>query len=263
MRTLAVIPCRLGATRFPGKPLVKIHGIAMVEWVYRHAKQVSSIDRLVIATDSPLIMDFAIQLGAEAYLTSSECQSGTDRVYETTQILDKQGDLFDLVLNIQGDEPALHPQVIEQVIDVASRESRFEIITAACPFSNADDIFNPNMVKVISDVDNRALYFSRSPIPYVRNDSPFAPSTINPANLNQYSCHLGIYAYRINSLRQFSMLPIDPVENLEKLEQLRALRKGMSIGVAPVPYLSLGVDTPQDVSVVEDLLIRNGLFKQP
>jgi 3-deoxy-D-manno-octulosonate cytidylyltransferase len=261
MRTLAVIPCRLEATRFPGKPLTLIHGTAMVEWVYRHARQVSCIDRLVVATDSPRIMGYVKDFGGEALMTSAECQSGTDRAYETSRILSQQGDNYDLVINIQGDEPAMHPSVIEQVIDMATQNKTFDIITAACSFERSVDIFNHNMVKVIIDNARRALYFSRSPIPFIRGNQPFLPTSLNPSLLAHFHCHLGIYAYRTNALARFAGLPIDPIENLEKLEQLRALRQGMSIGVAPARYLSLGVDTPEDVPLVEALLTHNGLFK--
>ena len=260
MRTLAVIPCRLEATRFPGKPLAPIHGSGMVEWVYRHASQVSSIDRLIVATDSERIMEYVKSFGGDALLTSKDCQSGTDRTNETLRILNKQGHHFDLVVNIQGDEPAMHPSVMSRVIEEATKNKNFDIVTAACLFERSQDIFNPNLVKVITDVNQRALYFSRSPIPFIRSKQSFTPTSLEPGALRQFRCHLGIYAYRTDALVRFAQLPPDPIEDLEKLEQLRALREGMAIGVASADYLSLGVDTPQDVPLVEELLIRNGLF---
>ncbi len=260
MKTLAVIPSRHESSRFPGKPLAPIHGTPMVEWVYRHAKRVPSIDRLIVATDNSLIADCVKGFGGEAILTSRGCQSGTDRAYEVLEKLRKTGDMYDLVINIQGDEPAMHPSVIQGVIDLAVKDKTFDVLTAACSFQNNSDIFNTNMVKVVTDKNRKALYFSRSPIPFIRNNSTFTPSSVGKDAIGYYQCHLGIYAFRKEALIQFANLPMDPIENLEKLEQLRVLRQGMSIGVAEAQYLSIGVDRPEDITSVENLLTINGLY---
>lgn len=258
MRILAVIPSRFAAVRFPGKPLALIHGRPMLEWVHLHAKMARHIDRLIIATDDARIEELAKNISAEVVITSSHCQSGTDRVFEAFNIVNESGP-FDWILNIQGDEPALHPNTIDNLIEFASRNTFFDIITASCPFFNTQDIRNPNIVKVVADKQRKALYFSRSVIPYMPEQMDNKQLSTNL--LTNYERHLGLYLYRPTALSKFATLEIDPIEKVERLEQLRALRSGMTIGVCSAEYPSIGVDSPEDIHAAEKMLIDNKLFK--
>jgi len=168
---------------------------------------------------------------------------------------------FDVVLNLQGDEPAMHPDTIEALVSLMALDPELPMGTAACPFQSADELFNPNNVKVVLDDHGHALYFSRSPIPYLRNSKVFEPDFrpwLSEEQLTHYRHHLGIYAYRPDALRAFTQLPPHPLEQLEMLEQLRALAAGIPIGVAFTPHLSLGVDVPADIKAVEaELRLRS------
>jgi 3-deoxy-manno-octulosonate cytidylyltransferase (CMP-KDO synthetase) len=256
MRTLAVLPARLAATRFPGKPLVLISGKPMVQWVWEAAKSAPGVDQVVVATDDELVMKAVRSFGGEAVLTDPDLPSGTDRVAAAANIL---GNQFDLVLNIQGDEPAMHPETIGSVVKLMADHPEFLMGTAACPFAKTDELFDPNAVKVVVGDQGQALYFSRSAIPYIRNskvfDIDFRP-WMEANQLSHFKRHLGIYAYRLDTLMAFTKLPPHPLERLEMLEQLRALAAGISIGVTDTPFLSLGVDTPADVKNVEKLLLE-------
>lgn len=259
MRTLAVLPSRFAASRFPGKPLALIAGRPMILWVYEAARRAVGVDRVVVATDDERIWKVVNDFDGEVVITDPGLPSGTDRV---AAALESLGEPFDVVLNIQGDEPAMHPDTIAAVVKLMADQPDLPIATAACPFAHADEVFNPNAVKVVTDVRQRALYFSRSPIPYLRNSQVFEAdfrTWMQPEHLHLYKRHLGIYAYRPEALRAFTRLPQHPLEQTEMLEQLRALAAGMAIGVAETPHLSLGVDTPADVPVVEALLRAQGL----
>jgi len=163
------------------------------------------------------------------------------------------------VLNLQGDEPAMHPETIAAVVELMRSDPGLPMGTASCPFSTPEELFNPNAVKVVTDDAGRALYFSRSPIPYLRNSQVFQADFrpwLRPEQLAVFQRHLGIYAYRPEALLRFTQLPPHPLEQFEMLEQLRALAAGMAIGVARTAHLSLGVDVPADVPAVEALLTR-------
>lgn len=259
MRTLAVLPSRFAASRFPGKPLALIAGKPMILWVYEAARRAQGVDRVVVATDDERIWKVVNEFDGEVVITDPALPSGTDRV---AAALESLGETFEVVLNIQGDEPAMHPDTIAAVVKLMADQPDLPIATAACPFAHADEVFNPNAVKVVTDARQRALYFSRSPIPYLRNSQVFETDFrpwMQPEQLRLYKRHLGIYAYRPEALRAFTRLPQHPLEQTEMLEQLRALAAGMAIGVAETPYLSLGVDTPADVPLVEALLRAQGL----
>ena len=194
-------------------------------------------------------------------MTDPALPSGTDR---TAAAMDALGESFDCVLNIQGDEPAMHPETVAAVVALMRDQRDLPMGTAACPFSHMDELFNPNAVKVVVDDRQRALYFSRSPIPYLRNSSVFDPdfrAWMKPNQLVHFRRHLGLYAYRPDALRTFTKLPPHPLEQLEMLEQLRALAAGIPIGVADTPHLSLGVDIPEDVAAAEALLRERGLAR--
>jgi len=261
MRTLAVLPSRYQASRFPGKPLALIAGRPMIQWVFEAAKRAVGVDRVVVATDDERIAATVRRFGGEAVMTDAALPSGTDR---TAAALAALGEPFDCVLNIQGDEPAMHPETVAAVVALMRDRPELPMGTAACPFAHADELFNPNAVKVVVDDQSRALYFSRSPIPYLRSSTRFEPDFrpwMNPDQLAYFKRHLGLYAYRPDTLRAFTQLPPHPLEQFEMLEQLRALAAGIPIGVATTPFLSLGVDVPADVAAAEALLRERGLAR--
>ena len=256
MRTLAVLPSRYQASRFPGKPLTPILGRPMIQWVWEAASGAQGVDAVVVATDDARIQAVVEGFGGRVVMTDPALPSGTDRVAAALASL---GEPFDVVVNIQGDEPAMHPGTIAAVVRLMADQPDLPMGTAACPFLSAEELFNPNFVKVVTDDRGRALYFSRSPIPYLRNskvfDADFRP-WLAPEQLAQFRRHLGIYAYRPETLRAFTRLAPHPLEQFEMLEQLRALAAGISVGVAFTPHLSLGVDVPSDIPAVEALLAR-------
>ena len=256
MRTLAVLPSRFQASRFPGKPLALISGRPMIQWAWEAAAGAAGVDAVVVATDDERIASAVEGFGGKVAMTDPALPSGTDRVAAATAVM---GAGFDLILNLQGDEPAMHPETIAGVVDLMARNPDLPMGTAACPFDDPGELFNPNAVKVVTDDAGRALYFSRSPIPYVRNSQVFQADFrpwLRPEHLALFHRHLGIYVYRPEALRRYTQLPPHPLEKLEMLEQLRAMAAGMAIGVALTPHLSLGVDVPGDVPPVEALLAR-------
>ena len=261
MRTLAVLPSRFQASRFPGKPLAPIAGKPMIQWVFEAASRALGVDRVVVATDDERIASAVRAFGGEAVMTDPALPSGTDR---TAAALAALGESFDCVLNIQGDEPAMHPETVAAVVALMQEQPDLPMGTAACPFAHVDELFNPNAVKVVVDDQRRALYFSLRPIPYLRNSAIFEPDFrpwMEPGQLTHFKRHLGLYAYRPDALRTFTRLPPHALEQLEMLEQLRALAAGIPIGVADTPFLSLGVDVPGDVPAAEALLRERGLAR--
>jgi 3-deoxy-manno-octulosonate cytidylyltransferase (CMP-KDO synthetase) len=253
MKTLAVLPARYASARFPGKPLAQISGKPMIQWVWEAAQR-AGVTSVVVATDDERIAAAVNDFDGRVVFTDPALPSGTDRV---AAAMDKLGEKFDAVLNIQGDEPAMHHETIASVVDLMAKQPGLPMATAACPFHTIDEIFNPNNVKVVVDNQNRALYFSRSPIPYIRSSTCFEMDFRSWMSKNQLSLfrrHLGIYAYRPHILKQFTLLPPHPLEQAEMLEQLRALAAGIAIGVAETPHCSLGVDTPADVRGAEEML---------
>lgn len=225
----------------------------MIQWVWEAAGK-AGLDRVVVATDDERIAATVNDFDGHVVFTDPALPSGTDRVAAT---LDKIGESFDAILNIQGDEPAMHPETIKSLVELMASDPSLPMGTAACPFNSFDDVFDPNNVKVVVGANNRALYFSRSPIPYLRDSASFDLDFRLWAGADQLSLfrwHLGIYAYRPAVLRQITSLPPHPLEEFEKLEQLRALAAGIAIGVAHTPHCSAGVDTPEDVGRAEKML---------
>ena len=254
MRTLAVLPSRYQASRFPGKPLALIAGRPMIQWAWEAAAGAAGVDLAVVATDDPRIRAVVEGFGGRVAMTDPALPSGTDRVAAAVAAMEER---FDVILNLQGDEPAMHPGTIAAVVELMQRDPALAMGTAACSFRSAEELFNPNAVKVVTDDAGRALYFSRSPIPYLRNSQVFQADFrpwLRPEQLALFQLHLGIYAYRPEALLRFTQLPPHPLEKLEMLEQLRALAAGMAIGVARTPHFSLGVDVPGDIPAVEAML---------
>lgn len=236
-----VIPARMGSTRFWGKPLALINKKPMVQWVYEVASTIRRADFVMVATDSLEIKQAVENFGGHALLTRADHASGTDRIIEAMGSLPSD---IGLIINIQGDEPNIHPETINGVIDLFENP-QCEIATSAIEFSNLNDVENPDNVKVVVTSKNMALYFSRSPIPYYRDH---AASAMRPLK------HQGLYAYRKAALERIGKLSVCPLENIEKLEQLRFLDDGMKIYVYKSSYESIGVDRPEDIEKLEKLL---------
>jgi 3-deoxy-manno-octulosonate cytidylyltransferase (CMP-KDO synthetase) len=244
-----LIPARISSTRLPHKPLADLDGLPMVVRVAQRALQ-SSAQRAVVAADDVRIVSACQTHGIEAVLTRSDHPSGSDRLAETCQLLGLDGD--DLVVNVQGDEPLIEPQMIEDVARLLTERADCSMSTVAHPLDSLAEFTNPNVVKVVLDRQNTALYFSRAPIAWWRDgfNQP-QPTLPSPAPLR----HVGLYAYRAGFLRQFPQLEVAPLEKTESLEQLRAMWHGYRIAVhisahAPGP----GVDTPEDLERVRNLL---------
>jgi len=228
-----IIPARIGSSRFPNKVLADILGTPMV---IRTAQAVSKLDSVVIATDSSEVIALAKEYGFRAILTSTNHNSGTERIFEASQILNLKDD--EIIINVQADEPFIEQEVVEAIYNLtkeASKDERFICASGYKAITNpeADD---PNIVKVVTDSNKWALYFSRSKIPYPRDH-----------HFNNYKGHLGIYGFTMKSLRLYNNLPHSPLEDIEKLEQLRVLANGYKIAMAKVESSSFGIDTPEDL----------------
>ncbi|MGA8515935.1 MAG: 3-deoxy-manno-octulosonate cytidylyltransferase [Burkholderiaceae bacterium] len=238
-----IIPARLASTRLPNKPLADIAGLPMIVRVAQRAA-LSKACQVIVACDSPKIMKVCAAHDVEAVLTKVKHPSGSDRLAEVCALLklSKQ----DIVVNVQGDEPLIDPQLINAVADVLTNHPQASMGTAAHAIDNAADLTNPNVVKVVLDASGHALYFSRSLIPYNRDAHPHAPQPLR---------HVGIYSYRAGFLKQFPTLPQAPIEVSEQLEQLRALWHGHRIAVHTTLHApGIGVDTPEDLERVRRLL---------
>lgn len=236
-----ILPARWGSTRFPGKPLHQIAGKPLIQHVWERCKKCRRLDQLLIATDDPRIQSAATAFGASVAMTSPQHPTGTDRIAEALEALPETTH----IINIQGDEPLIDPALIDQLAATMAAEPSLDMATAANPLDPADPaIADPNVVKVVLALDGRALYFSRSPLPYFRN----------PAGQLPVLRHKGIYAYRRSFLERFVTWPPSPLEQAESLEQLRALENGASIKVIITNDTSPGVDTPAQALEIERLL---------
>lgn len=240
-RIAGIIPARYASTRFPGKPLVQINGISMIERVYRQASSCRELNTVVVATDDQRIYDHVAGFGGRAVMTSTAHRSGTDRLGETIKILAKDGEFFDIAVNIQGDEPFIQPQQIDRVISLFGKPET-EIATLIKQIEIAGDLFNPNVVKVVTDNSGRALLFSRSPIPHFRG----LPKQEWIGKYSYYK-HIGIYAYRTKTLEKLVLLNPAPPEEAESLEQLRWLWNGYAIITDITEFETSGIDTPEDL----------------
>lgn len=244
MKVLGVIPARYGSTRFPGKPLALINGKTMINRVYHQAKACSQITRLVVATDDYRIFNHVMEFGGEAVMTSPDHVNGTSRCLE---VLEKQSDEFDLVVNIQGDEPYLRPEQISELINA--------MVTGAAPvgtlvktITDMEELENPNVVKVVRQHSGLALYFSRCMIPYSK------PEMVNGfLSKGLYLKHVGVYAYRPRILSILPSLQTGSLEQSESLEQLRWLEQGVYITTALTSFDNHAVDVPSDVARLESI----------
>ncbi len=249
IKVVAIIPARFASSRFPGKPLADIQGSPMILHVYQRALEVPGIDQVVVATDDSSIANCVKTAGGEVFMTDPGHPSGTDRIAEVARLLELTDD--DVVVNIQGDQPLFDSQPVVEIIKMLLEEHGYPMTTPACPLE-AEEALNPNRVKVVVDINGKALYFSRAMIPYYR-DADILENL--PKGSGQYYLrHLGLYAYRQNFLQTFVTLPQGKLEQIERLEQLRALENGYAIGVVRVKKAPLEVDTPEDLDAVRSVL---------
>ena len=251
MRYIGLIPARYASTRFPGKPLANLCGKPVIQWVYERVSQ--AMDEAYVCTDDERIMKAVEDFGGRAVMTSTEHRSGTDRCYEAYCNV---GSTADVVVNIQGDEPFIHPSQLD-TIRACFEQEETQIATLVKPFTTADGIAalqNPNSPKVVVDGQMRALYFSRSVIPYLRgveSDEWLSSHT--------YYKHIGLYAYRASVLREITSLPQGVLEKAESLEQLRWLENGYTIRVGITEIETIGIDTPDDLKRAEQFLSHQSL----
>jgi 3-deoxy-manno-octulosonate cytidylyltransferase (CMP-KDO synthetase) len=235
-----IIPARWASTRFPGKPLVELRGKPLVQHVWERANRAKRVGRVIVATDDMRIAEAAFAFGAEVALTSPKHPTGTDRLAEVAGKLKSAA----IILNAQGDEPDIAPSTIDRLVRALQDDPRLGMVTAANPLTSLADVQNPHVVKVVTDLAGRALYFSRSVIPHDRDGHRGI----------RYLRHQGIYGYRRKVLLAFVKWKPTPLEQAEKLEQLRALEHGIAIGVIVVRRGSVGVDVPGDVAKAERAL---------
>lgn len=244
-----VIPARYASTRLPGKPLLDIAGKPMIQHVYERAIQ-SSADQVIIATDDSRIAEVAASFNARVCMTDAGHESGTDRLQEVVSQLGL--DDQHIVVNVQGDEPLIPPAVIDQVAVNLAANSNAGIATLVEAIDDIEDVFNPNAVKAVMDNNGRALYFSRAPLPWARDE--FSADTKTLPNATNYYRHIGIYAYRVQFLHQFVQWPPGLLEQTEKLEQLRAMENGVDIHIAEASEaIPAGIDTQSDLDKVRAL----------
>lgn len=242
MKIYAIIPARYGSTRFPGKPLAPIAGKPMIQHVYEHALACPEVLEVFVATDDDRISGCVKDFGGKTVMTKKGHPSGTDRIAEASQKMNLQQD--DLIVNIQGDQPLFHPSSISQLIRPLMEDRNIPMSTLKYRITDEEEVRHPNHVKVVTDRDGFALFFSRSPLPFYRD----------PKASQRHYKHLGFYAYAMGFLSKFVTLPVGQLESAEKLEQLRALEYGYRIKVVETEYDSVEVDTPEDAQKVERLL---------
>lgn len=238
MKSVAVIPARYDSTRLPGKPLLDICGKPLIQRVWDVVAHVRGLDEIIVATDDERIAKVVQDFGGRAVMTSHDCQSGSDRVREVAQTVEA-----DVYVNVQGDEPLLEPAAIEKLLGVFAQDANVQVATLCSPISR-EEAQSPNQVKVVRDHAGNALYFSRAPLPFVRE--------VNETG--EYLGHIGIYAYRREALYSFTSLSASSLEQTEKLEQLRFLQAGIPIRVLEVPRMGVGVDTQEDLNIVRGVV---------
>jgi len=241
MDVIGVIPARYSSTRFAGKVLADIMGKPMLQHVWERAKQSRMLDDLIIACDNELILKAASEFGAKAVMTSKEHACGTDRITEVVNPLDVK-----VIINIQGDEPLIHPMMIDSVARALLEDSNVNMATIMKKIEDSIQVFDPNVVKVVVDRNNFALYFSRAPIPFLAPNAEIEQVT--------YYKHIGLYAYTKDFLFTYKNLPSSNLEKTEKLEQLRVLSEGFKIKMIETTFDTVGVDTLEDLEKVKEQL---------
>lgn len=243
MKFLGVIPSRYASTRLEGKPLKDICGHTMIEWVYKRSKM-SNLDEVVVATDDERIYNEVKKFGGNVVMTSKDHENGTSRIAEVCASYND----FDVVVNIQGDEPLIEPDMINSIIDSFKNDATISMSTLKYKIDTMEEVENPNYVKVITDKNGYALYFSRSTIPYPRK-----------MNMKNYYKHVGIYGYKKDFVIEYAKMEPTELEKSESLEQLRALENGYKIKVMETPYKIIGVDTAEELEKVREFVTNNNL----
>lgn len=257
LSAVGVIPARYGSSRLPGKPLADLHGKPLLYYVYRRASRARTLNQVLIATDDERIYRTAADFGAQVIMTKQTHRSGTDRIAEAAGQIEA-----DLIVNIQGDEPLIDFTAIDQAVELLMRNPDADMATLQSPISTFEELWNPNVVKVVTDQYGNALYFSRSPIPFIRMKSS---TVLNPAKgleerpelLKEFHRHIGLYVYRRDFLLRFTKWAPTRLELLEDLEQLRALEHGAKIKVEDSQTSITGIDTPEDLEKIRKLVGNN------
>lgn len=245
MTTLAIIPARYASTRFPGKPLALLCGKPVIQWVWERVSAVGAVTEAVVATDDRRILEAVESIGGRAMMTSDQHRSGTDRCGEVLKALEAEGRRYDVVVNVQGDEPFVEARQLESLLEnFASPET--EIASLMTPIKDWEELQSPNNVKVVCNLRHEALYFSRQPIPHLRG----ADLKEWPARQTYYK-HVGIYAFRAEVLKRVVALPPSALEGSESLEQLRWLDNGYRIRMSVTDHTNIGIDTPEDLALAE------------
>lgn len=242
---IAVIPTRYGSTRFPGKPLALIHGRPMIQWVYEGTQRSRLVQRVIVATDDERIRTAVLAFGGTVVMTSPEHATGTDRIAEVVRGVD-----CDIVVNVQGDEPLIRPEMIDEALRPMIEDASVPMGTLAKRIEDPAEAVDPNVVKVVCDERGFALYFSRAPIPWDRDGWAGKRALKDLTGGGPRFKHIGLYVYRRDFLLAFAEMPQTTLENIEKLEQLRVLEKGHRIRVVVTEHDSFGVDIPDDLSKI-------------
>jgi 3-deoxy-manno-octulosonate cytidylyltransferase (CMP-KDO synthetase) len=253
-KAVAIIPARFNSTRFPGKPLAALKGKFIIQHVYEHVSSAKLIDSVLVATDDKRIFDAVTLFGGNAVMTSGDHASGTDRIAEAAEKIE-----CGYVINVQGDEPFIRPEMVDEVVELLYNDDKVSISTLAKRTTDMNEIFSPDVVKVVMNQEGFAMYFSRAPIPFYRDEwkNYTIQKTVESngrSPLQHYHCykHIGIYGYRKNALLQFTSMSQSRLEEIEKLEQLRALESGLKIKVKETQYDTFGIDTIEDLRKAEE-----------
>jgi 3-deoxy-manno-octulosonate cytidylyltransferase (CMP-KDO synthetase) len=247
LKFIGIIPARYKSTRFPGKPLALLNNKPIIRWVYENA--IPALDNVWVATDDDEIFKTVEKFGGKAVNTLSTHRSGTDRCAEAALILAEKFS-FDAVINIQGDEPFINPKQIKQLTSCFDENT--EIATLIKKIETTEELFNPNRPKVVTDKNKNALYFSRSPIPFVRGEKEF-----NWLLATNFWSHIGMYAYKKEILQEITKLQPGKLEGAEALEQLRWMENGYKIKTSVTEFQSIGIDTPDDLQAAENMINKN------
>ena len=242
LQITAIIPARYESSRFPGKPLVEINNQPMIEHVYKRVKKAEVIDQVIVATDDRRIVEAVKNFGGKVEMTAKDHKSGTDRIAEVAKDL-----TTDIIVNVQGDEPLIKPVMIDQIVNPFADNEELIMTTLKKKIADLNEINNPNVVKVVTDINDFALYFTRATVPYQRDDKN--------GHVDYYK-HIGVYAFRRDFLLKYSEMNPSKLEQIESLEQLRALENGYDIKVIETAFDTVGVDTPEDLGYVKELIKR-------
>ncbi len=249
-KTVAIIPARYASTRFPGKPLALLGGKPVIQWVWENVSAMPELACAVVATDDERIAEAVEDFGGRAVMTASTHRSGTDRCGEVVRKLREEGQAFDVAINVQGDEPFVRQEQLRSLVDCFA-DGEVQIATLKTAIHSTAELMSPNNVKVVCDLHGRALYFSRQPLPHLRGVEPEQWTERHP-----YFKHVGIYAFRTETLEALVRLQQSPLELCESLEQLRWLENGYEIQVKETAVANIGIDTPADMALAEQYLTK-------